>query len=261
MDSTSKIWNTTTGQLVHTLHHNAAVTKVSFDNEKIYTASSDGCVRLWDLRNNYQMVHQLQGNVGAIKDIQINQNYLISNSSAGSKVWDLRNPNNALFNLPSFSCFQFFSTTKLVAGFTNGNVSLYDPSTGQRTRTYVSHNSIVNGIQTDGTTIVTCSSDSTMKEQLLESGIVKHNYSDPQTPSPINSVQFDDKKIVSGATDNTIKVWNRENGTRIYSLLGGSLRQNENSNPEVKGCSLMTFNEGRVIGAFADTIKCWSFED
>eukprot|EP01091_Cochliopodium_minus_P003905 TRINITY_DN13853_c0_g1_i1.p1 TRINITY_DN13853_c0_g1~~TRINITY_DN13853_c0_g1_i1.p1 ORF type:complete len:507 (-),score=117.43 TRINITY_DN13853_c0_g1_i1:14-1534(-) len=261
VDSTSKIWNTNTGQLLNTLHHNASVSKVSFDNEKAYTSSSDGTVRLWDLRNNFQMLHLLQTNTGAIKDFQVNQNYLVSTSSGGSKVWDLRNPNNILFNLPSFSCFQIFSSTKLVAGFANGGISLYDTSMGQLVRTFSSHTSQVTGIQTDGETIVTSSNDTTMREQILDTGILLHTYRDPQTPSPINSMQFDDKKIVSGATDNTIKVWNRENGTRIYSLLGGSLRQNDNSNPEVQGCSLMTFNEGRVVGAFADTIKCWSFED
>ena len=116
---------------------------------------------------------------------------------------------------------QLFSESKLVAGYSNGNVALFDTSTGQHTRSYTSHNQAVNSIQTDGNTIVTSSNDSTIKEQVLETGATLHSYRDPQTPSPINFAQFDDKKIVSAQQDNTIKVWNRENGSRIYSLLGG----------------------------------------
>jgi len=77
----------------------------------------------------------------------------------------------------------------------------------------------------------------------------------------VNSVQIDEEKIVSGGGDMCMKVWKRSNGTRLYSLLGGSLQQRGNNppHPTKVGCSQLMFDSTRVIGAYNSLLRIYSF--
>ena len=42
---------------------------------------------------------------------------------------------------------------------------------------------------------------------------------------PVNTLQFNSNKVVSGSADNSLKVWDLKKGKRVYTLLGGSLQK------------------------------------
>ena len=213
-DGTARLWDTSNGHSLHVLSHNGPVKQAKFDNEMIYTASSDRSVKLWDSRNNNSLSHSLP-HTSEVSDVHTFQHLLVSRSADSTKVWDVRNPAHSLHNLPASTSLHLVNTEKLAAGFSNGNVRLYNTSSGQLTRSMSSsHARAVNSLQCDGEFVVSCSSDCTAKEQRCSDGVLVHTYQDPQTPSPINHVQFDERKIVTAAQDNTIKVWKRETGTR-----------------------------------------------
>jgi len=77
----------------------------------------------------------------------------------------------------------------------------------------------------------------------------------------INSVQFDDKRVVSGGSDNSLKVWNIENGKKLYTLLGGSLQQRSNNppHPHKSGCSQLMYDESKIIGSYNSLLKAYRF--
>lgn len=52
-DKTARLWNTTTGQMLHVLSHEDLVTAVAIsrDGNHALTGSNDGVIRLWDVKN------------------------------------------------------------------------------------------------------------------------------------------------------------------------------------------------------------------
>ncbi|GAM21851.1 hypothetical protein SAMD00019534_050260 [Acytostelium subglobosum LB1] len=75
----------------------------------------------------------------------------------------------------------------------------------------------------------------------------------------VNCLHVDDKKIISGSLDNTIKVWDKTSGNRLYSLLGGSNVVRNGEEPPT-GCIDLRSDQGRVIGSFDNLLRVYNFK-
>ena len=71
MDGTAKIWDTLTGQVLHTLSgHTATLLGVTFspDGEYLVTASNDGTAKVWDVERG-QVLLTLTGHAGMVNSV------------------------------------------------------------------------------------------------------------------------------------------------------------------------------------------------
>ncbi|KAK3807164.1 MAG: cell division control protein 4 [Linnemannia elongata] len=90
-DATARIWNSHTGELVHTLvGHEIKLYKVVLDsaNRQCFTASLNGTIRVWSL-NTGTCLHTLDAHTAVAGLLRLNDNLLVSASGDGTvKVWD-----------------------------------------------------------------------------------------------------------------------------------------------------------------------------
>jgi len=261
MDNTAKIWDCTTGVCMTTVQHGAAVWNLTFNENALFTASSDLWGRMCDIRTG-EIVSQFVGHTQPVVSIfQGNPGEVITCSPRELKIWDLRNDTViSSYNSPQdICCLSFAGNNRIVAGLRNGSLLIYNTRNSSVEYNNVIHNQQIQCLHTDGKSVVTGSQDHSLRVVNLDSKVTEYHLAGHE--APVNSVQMDDNKIVSGGSDMCMKVWNRRNGDCLYSLLGGSLQQRGNNppHPQKPGCSQLMFDSSRVIGSFSSLLRIYSF--
>jgi WD40 repeat protein len=102
-DRTVRLWDTRTGQPLHTLTgHTYAVTDVVFspDGRTVATASSDGTARLWDTRTG-QPRHTLAGHNSAVIRVAFSpdgQTLATASADGTARLWpmDVQSPEDGI---------------------------------------------------------------------------------------------------------------------------------------------------------------------
>lgn len=219
---------------------------------------------VWDPRQGTAVL-SMNAHYQPVKQIQFDANHIVSSGQDGVRVWDIRNGAN-LHNLhdPTGSipsCIQLLSGNKLLTGGQDGQLKLWDLASGQSSNfSGARHYSRINALQCDGKTAVTGCHDGTLKVWDVAHRKLVHTLSEHQ--KPVHAVQFNGRKIVSGSADNSIKVWDMQKGTRIYTLLGGSLQRRANNpeHPTKPGCSHLEIDESRIVASFASLVRIYDFE-
>ncbi|CAO3695649.1 unnamed protein product [Rhizopus stolonifer] len=94
-DFTAKVWNTQTGEQVHSFNHKHIVRATAFnrDDTKIVTGGNEGLVRLYDLYRPDAHPLELGGHEGTVKAVVWNeeQHAVLSAGDDGTvRIWDLR---------------------------------------------------------------------------------------------------------------------------------------------------------------------------
>jgi WD40 repeat protein len=153
--------------------------------------------------------------------------------------------------------------TKVVSGFYDNTIKVWDIDTGRLLNTLEGHTSTVRSvaISSDNSKIVSGSYDNTIKVWDIDTGrllntLEGHSYS-------VNSVAIssDNSKIVSGSgspfrradpTDNTIKVWDLNTGRLLNTLEGHSY--------SVNSVAISSDNSKIVSGSDDNTIKVWDID-
>jgi len=196
-DTTIKLWNPATGELLRTLTgHSDVVQSVAFspDSRMLASGSKDNTVKLWDSTTG-RLLRTLTGHSDDV--------YSVAFSPDGRTL-----ASGALF---------------VTAGKDyTGIIEIWDPATGQLLRTLTGHSSPVNAVafSPDGRTLASGSNDRTVRLWDLTTGQLRGVLSGHS--APVDSVAFspDSRTLASGSEDGTIKLWDPATAQLLRTLTG-----------------------------------------
>ena len=276
-DSKVRVWNIKDGQLKFTLEgHSGLVRTVLYspDGESLVSSSNDNTLKLWRSHDGC-LLATLEGHSRIIKDVSYSPDGSTLASASDDytvKLWSVRDSKlldtlkghtlsvTAISYSPDGETLASASrdgTVKLwnvSSSFSKG--SPFDSNDGRLIDTLKGHKDGINDItySRDGTTIVTASSDHTVrlwyvfKDARLRSTLEGNG-------SWISSLSYspDGKKLASGGYDKTVRLWNVGKGKLISTLAGHS------NNVETVAFS----PSGKVLvsGSRDKTVKFWNTED
>eukprot|EP00795_Rhopilema_esculentum_P016681 gene16681-8123_t len=189
-DRTCKIWDTASGEELHTLEgHKNVVYAVAYNNpygDKIATGSFDKTAKLWNSETG-KCYHTFRGHTSEIVCLSFNlQSTVIATGSMDhtAKLWDLQK-GVELCTLSGHSaeiiCASFNTVgDQLLTGSFDHTVSIWDVRSGRRIHTLIGHRGEISNAQ----------------------------------------FNFDCSLIVSGSMDKTCKIWDTSSGKCIGTLRG-----------------------------------------
>ncbi len=175
-DSTVKLWHTSNGQLLKTLHGSSSQVMLGLDLSGDLAAGcgSDKTCRVWNIRTQ-RLVHQLVGHsqkVTCVRMLQGGRSVVTASADRSMKVWDIsrhtyRQTVTMRHSSTSNSIDTSYDSISLVSGHLDGGVRFWDARSGDRTGD-------VSGLHSGGVTsvnfnpsnneeILTCGRDSLVK--------------------------------------------------------------------------------------------------
>lgn len=203
-DQTARIWNVATGTLERVLRgHAAAIWSVKFsaDGKTIATASEDSTVKLWDVATGTSR-YTFAGHQDSVYTVAFHpKNDIIA--SAGQdrtiRLWnrDGTQVRNLTGHADTVRAIAFSQDgTKLASASWDRTVKIWDSQTGKLLHTLSGHNDrvVTVAFSPDGKTLASGSRTTAF---------------DPKN-----------KTLPNGSVDQTIKLWNVEDGTLIGTLYG-----------------------------------------
>ncbi|MEG4396791.1 nSTAND1 domain-containing NTPase [Microcoleus sp. BROC3] len=219
-DSTIKLWNVSTGQLIRTINDSKSIVSVSFspDGKTLASNSGDKSIKLW-------------------------------NVATGKEIKTLNGHSNWVRSL-SFSP----DSKTLASGSDDKSIKLWNVATGKEIKTLNGHSNVVNSVSfsPDGKTLASSSNDKTIKIWDVATG--KEMKSLNGHKDLVKSVSFNPKgkTLASGSDDNTIKIWNVATGQAIKTLNG--------HNAFIYSVSFSPDGKTLASGSDDNTMKLWNVD-
>jgi WD40 repeat protein len=185
MDSTIKVWDITTGQTVTTISNDSAVKAIAITDDSRYIASGDcnNVVKLWELTSG-QEVRSLRGHTDWVEAVQF---------------------------LPDH--------VRIVSGARDGALRVWNWTTGREICVLKEQSDWVRsvGLLADGRRAV-CSSGHDLVIWDLVSRRKVVELKGHTRAVEASAVSADGRFIVSGATDNTVRLWSGGTGKAITNF-------------------------------------------
>merc|ERR1719330_340742 len=221
-DSTVRVWDVETGEMVNTLiHHCEAVLHLSFNfkNGMMVTCSKDRSIAVWDMISptEINLRRVLVGHRAAVNVVDFDEKYIVSASGDRTiKVWStsscefVRTLNG---HKRGIACLQYHDRL-VVSGSSDNTIRLWDIECGACLRVLEGHEELVRCIRFDNKRIVSGAYDGKIKVWDLQAAL------DPRAPAGtlcirtlvehsgrVFRLQFDEFQIVSSSHDDTILIW------------------------------------------------------
>jgi len=223
-DSTSRLWNVPSGDLIHEFAHDHQVTHADFghDGRTIVTASNDTTVRLWD-RKTGRLVAEPIKHGNAVTQAQLSPDgkvLLTGGNEALIRAWNCnvdRNPPLILKDGILSECVAFSPDGQLVAaGAADGTTTIWVAASGR----------VRSELKSDGTEIarvgfspngrLLLASDVHGAVQVIDvvSGEMLSRFSHPERvwEAGFNS---DGTRLVTACNDGVCRVWDVSSGERL----------------------------------------------
>jgi F-box and WD-40 domain protein 1/11 len=240
-------------QLPHPDHpedgHTDAVYGVQLQGDHLVSVSADHTARVWDLKTQRLLYTPLVGHTGSVTAVQSNAvahanvfitgdtggNVMIWRFSTGEAVKTITKAHNGtVLSL-------HFNERYLVTGGKDGKIKLWNrqpldvnhtdipafaasPSEGDRYQeysllaTFDGHNAAVNAVRLKDNVLVSGSGDRTMYIWSLQTGKILHKVNIHQRG--IASLQYNGRYIVSGSTDESIRIYDIDQEMETACLKG-----------------------------------------
>nr|WP_290227219.1 serine/threonine-protein kinase [Trichocoleus desertorum] len=227
-DRTVKIWDLTTGQLLHTLlghEHWVRSVAISPDGQLVASASNDKTVKIWQLSTG-TLLKTLSGHTDWVRAVTFSPD-----------------------------------SQYLASGSQDKSIKLWQVTTGQLLQTLVGHEhwvlaiALATGIVTSNTKqflLVSGSRDTTIKIWHLKTQRLLHTLTEHTEPVTSLVLSPNGQLIVSGSQDKTIKIWQLGTQTLLYTLTGHTDAVN----------AVMLSPDGQLlVSAGQDkTVKIWQLD-
>ena len=138
VDQTIKVWQTSTGEFVRTLHgHREGIACLQYRGNRIISGSFDSTIRIWDVESG-ACLRLLEGHEDWVTCIWSDDKKIVSGTYYGTiKVWDLeavldpKSPTNSLClkTLPEHTHYLFkvqFDDFQIVSSYHDGIILIWD---------------------------------------------------------------------------------------------------------------------------------------
>jgi WD40 repeat protein len=263
-DHTIKIWDASTGRVVHTLNgHTDWVRSVAFspDGSHIASGSWDNTIKIWDASTG-AVVRTLRGHASEVISVAYSPDgsHIASGSADDTiKIWNTSTGAlvRTLIGHTNFVISVAYSPdgSHIASGSYDDTIKIWDTATGALVRTLRGHASEVISVafSPDGTRIASGSSDRTIKIWDPATGTVVRTLAGHT--GLVYSVAYspDGSHIASGSWDGTVKIWNTVTGSVERTLAG-----------HIAWVASVAFSpDGSHIasGSRDNTIKIWGVSD
>ena len=218
-DTTIKIWDVSTGQVVQTLSgHADVVLSVAWspDGKWLASGGDDTTIKIWDISTGH-VVQTLSGHADVVKSV----------------AWS---PDGK----------------QLASGSYDQTIKIWDISTGQVVQTLSGHAGWVESVawSPDGKQLASGSGDKTIKIWDVSTGHVVQTLSGHAGGVLLVAWSPDGKQLVSGSYDKTIKIWDVSTGHVVQTLSGHA--------GWVKSVAWSPDGEQLASGSYDNTIKIWT---
>ncbi|KIM29936.1 hypothetical protein M408DRAFT_22388 [Serendipita vermifera MAFF 305830] len=259
VDKTVRVWDAETGETVMELleGHSGPVNSVSFslDGTCIVSGSDDNTIRVWDADTGEAMIGPLEGHTGGVWSVSFSPDgtRIVSGSSDKTiRVWNIETGETVIGPLkghtdPVLSVSFSPDGTRVVSGSDDETLRIWDAETGNMaTGPIRGHNSWHTGRLW------------ILGQHHSSLGCQDRRYSDGPLEghrSPISSLSFspDGTRIVSGSSDQTIRVWDAETGDTVMGPLEGHTSS-------VTSVSFSSDGTRVVSGSWDKNIRVWDAE-
>lgn len=241
------------GRPLQTLRgHTQTVTCMQMQDNVLVTGSKDNTVKIWrGLSGAQECELTLAGHRGAITCLQFAGHHLMTRSwDLTGRVWDM-NTGQIVHTVTGNSvCLSLqVENSKLVCGYADNYIRLWDLRTGKCHRHLYGHSNIVTAVRFDDTMIASGSYDRTLRLWDIRSHQSLCTLT--QHKGRINALQLQGQRIVSASTDHTVKVWNAKTRQFLFDLKGHTSAVND-----------VQFDEKKVVSADEDgSIRLWNFAE
>lgn len=223
-----RVWESSTGNLVHTLSgHTVSILDAEFspDGKQIASASGGNNLRIWDTESGTEL-HILEGHNAQVFDVAFSEDgtQILSGSQDNTlRVWSLvqRPPVSELRPIQGIiSSVAFTPDAKtFVVGGHKGEIRLLDAVNGNTVRTFGMHQDKVIdvAVSPDGRLVASASRDHHARVWELESG---KQVCDCEHGDQVFTVRFsaDGKSIYTGGASKRVNVWKLATGIRDREL-------------------------------------------
>jgi eukaryotic-like serine/threonine-protein kinase len=230
-DFTVRIWDATTGQLIHNLTgHSHFIADVAFspNGKRLASTSTDNTVRVWDVTTG-GVIHTLKGHTSSVWNPVFGPDgtWLASSDCDGTvKFWDvgsgkeLRTLSGPTKGVHGEALSP--DKSRLASTGHDGSVTVWLAATGRVEHQFKGHAGIVwsAAFSPDGHRLASVGQDKTVRVWDLTTGQRLHTLIGHS--SDIWTVTFspDGSRLASGSVDQTVRVWDAISGQEICSLRG-----------------------------------------
>ncbi len=234
----------------HTLTgHADGVNSLAVADGKLFSGSSDGTIKVWDLETN-RCLYTLTGHADGVRSLAVADGKLFSGSSDCTiKVWGDLETNRCLYTLTGHANWVFclaVADGKLFSGSSDGTIKVWDLETNRCLYTLTGHANWVFCLAVADGKLFSGSYDGTIKVW----GDLETNrclYTLTGHADGVRSLAVADGKLFSGSSDGTIKVWDLETNRCLYTLTG-----------HADGVRSLAVADGKLFSGSSDcTIKVW----
>ncbi|CAD5226489.1 unnamed protein product [Bursaphelenchus okinawaensis] len=236
-------------------HDDHVITGMQVKGDLIATSSDDTTVRIWSI-SRAKCMHVLQGHGGGVWSMILTDDgkKVISGSTdRTARVWNTETGEQ-------IHCLQGHTSTvrcmamkgnRLVTGSRDCTARLWNLDTGEFISVLVAHYAAIRCVEYDGKHIITGSYDH--KIAIFNAETCERTQILIGHQNRVYSLLLDKEKglLFSGSLDQTIRVWNVNDGTCIHTLVGHNSLT-----------SAMQLRNGYLISGNADhSIRVWNVED
>ena len=261
-DNTCRIWEASTGSLLHTLTTPKWVMSVAItpDESKVFAGCADAAIYVWSASTG-ELLHTVKEHTSAVLSIDVSLDgarVVTSSADRTIRIWDVIGatcaPIRTLQGHSDWVRTVVFSPNglRIVSASKDHTVRIWDTATGALQHTLQHHAETVYAVavSADGRRVVSGAEDECACISDIATGALLHTFEGHTDDVRGVGMSSDGQLVVTGSTDNTLRVWDAQTQAVHTTLKGhtGGVH-----------CIMLCPTSQTVVSGSADnTVRVWN---